>query len=990
MKRFLKLMFALIFAFSGSIFAQVIADFEATDDGFSVGWGNTLTSVSQAADPTGVSSGVLALNFDASGSEQKGAIQKTNVDASLARTLTFYLWVPADAPDSILVKVWAQDQSWTWADYKYYTVDIPRESWFPLHFDLEAMKVLKNGDFDVAEGALQKIGIELSTWNLSGDDLSWTGTFYLDNVSLVGAKPVLMGDFESTTDGFDIGWGDFITSLSQTTDPTGLSSGVLSASLDASASSEHKGAIVKANIDATGAHLMTYYLWIPADAPDSLLIKVWAQDNSWTWADYKYYAVDIPREAWYPLHFDLEAMKILKDGAFDIAEGPIQKAGIEFGTWYLAGDDTSWAGTIYIDNASLLGTETEKMWVMADFENEAGGTQGFDNNGWGAALTGTSWLADPTGTSNGVLKTDWDFNQGAKGSFERGNFNLGWTETDGVVDTGATEIDIDVWLPADVPQDASQLSIFYRDTDTWTWNEEKYSISDSTVKPGEWNTISFDVKSRVLDGKINPLVPGGLGVQLYYSVDNTWSGSVYFDNVTLIGVEEPEGEIVSPTVIAKVDTSEDTVPEYNYVQITWEDSGPGTESYNVYMSESPITDLSAPDVIRLTNDIPHGEQGWPHRPWTNDGSEKTYYYAVTAVKDDGTETGLTEKNVAGPLTLPTSITAKVKYDADFASKFTLDGLSTEFEAYSDYMIEPENAGGAESEGWTKESTDMSWKIIFVVDAKYLYISADVTDDDLNAQGNEPLFAGTQPWMGDALEIFMGYYDVNLLDDYHNYKDVDKAGTGDWRIAYTAWGTTGTATSNNTSFPGVETTVFAKFSGDGYVIEARIALDSLAMDNSVKVLDGTRFPLVINGNDLDPSNGDEGRTLQANWGSGGGQESWKRPGAWGFLEVVDGPTAIDEEVNEIKSFALFNNYPNPFNPSTTIKFQLPKRSDISIVIYDILGNKVKTLDKGMRNAGVYNIKWNGKNDNGKSVSSGVYFYMLKTPEYTKTNKMLLLK
>jgi len=994
MKKMLVMIMALVIAFSGNAFSQVLADFEVNDGGFSHGWGDFITSVSQMTDPSGVSTGVLGVSLDADATaESKGAIQAVNIDAGTGKLITFYLWLPSGTPDSILVKAWAQDNSWTWADYKFYTVDIPKESWYPLHFDLEAMKALKGGAFDTAEGPLQKMGLEFGTWDVTGADTAWTGTVYVDNVSLVGAEPVLLSDFEVNDGGFSHGWGDFITSVSQMADPSSVSAGVLGVNLDADATTESKGAIQKTNIEAGTAHMSTFYLWLTTDVPDSILIKAWAQDNSWTWADYKFYSADIPREVWYPLHFDFEAMKVLKSGAFDIAEGPLQKIGLEFGTWDLTGADTAWTGTIYVDNASLLGTETGKKWVMADFENEAGGTQGFSNNGWGPALTNVVWAADPTSTTAGVMKTDWDFNLGTKGSLEHGNINLVWTGEDSVVtDTGATEIAVDVWLPLDVPQTSSQLSIFYRDHDTWTWNEDKFSISDSTVKPGEWNTISFDVKSKVIGETINPLAGGSLGFQLYYSAAQTWTGSIYFDNLTLIGAEEPEGETVSPTVTAEIDTSENTVPVYYDVELTWEDSGPGTETYHVYMSESPITDVTAQGVIRLTDNVPHGEERWPHRPWSNDGSEKSYYYAVTAVKDDGTETDLNGNNTVGPVTLPTSVTAKAKFDADFSTKFTLDGLGTEFAEYEAYKLQPENAGGVESDGWTATSTDMSWNCTFVVDRDYLYISADVTDNDLNAVGNEPLYSGTQPWMGDALELFMGFYDVNTLDDYHNYKDVNLAGTGDWRIAYTAWGTTGTATNNNTTFPGVETTVYAKFTGDGYIIEARIALDSLAMNNDVKVLNGTLFPMSINGNDLDPNppSTDSSRTLQANWGGGGGHESWKRPGSWGFLEVVDGPTAIDNDLSEKMTYKLYNNYPNPFNPSTTIKFQVAKRANVNIVIYDILGTKVRTLLDSKKPAGEHEVVWDGKNNSGKPVTSGIYFYTLKSKNFTKTQKMMLIK
>ena len=974
-----------LFLFFGVAKGQVIADFETDVNGFEIGWGDAITNVYQTTDPTGLSAGVLALDFNAATTtENKGAVQKTNIEVDDAHSILFYIYLPADTPDSILVKTWAQDQSWTWFDFKFYTVDIPKEIWIPLPFFLKYAPFY-NSDFDLSEGPMQKIGIELGTWDLTGDDANWSGTIYLDNVSLVGAEPKYIADFETGTNGFDIGWGDAITSVAQAADPTGQSAGVLALDFNAATTTENKGAVQKTNIEVDDAHSILFYIYLPTDTPDSILVKTWAQDQSWTWSDFKQYTVDIPKEVWYPLYFPLDVAHIFNND-FDTAEGPLQKIGIELGTWDLSGDDATWSGTIYLDDVALLGTETGVKWVVAAFENQIAGLQGFSDTGWGAGLRNMEWAADPTGQSDGVMKTDWDFTQGEKGAFEHGNVDLQWTDTD----TATTEITIDLWLPEDITHGA-QVSMFLRDHATWTWTEDKFFIADTLLKPGQWNTITYDVMAHVEAGEVDPTAGASVGCQIYYAEATDWTGSVYWDNFTLIGAEEPVGEIVSPTVAVEIDTSETTTPPYQYVHITWVDNSVGTESYNVYVSESSIDDLSAPGVIRLTNDIPHGEQFWNHRPWTNDGSERTYYYAVTANNPDGTETELTNECKAGPFTLPTSVNAKASYDADFSTKFTLDGLDTEFTEYAAYKLQPENAGGDESTGWTKESTDLTWNTTFVVDDDYLYISADVTDDDLNAVGDQPLLDGTQPWMGDALEFFIGYYNVNLLDDYHNYKDVDKEGTGDWRIAFTAWGTTGTATNIDKKFPGVETTVFQKFTGDGYIIEARIELDSLAMNNDFVVVDGARMPMQINCNDLDPDNGDTERTLQANWGTQSGHEAWKRPGAWGFLEVINGPTSVDEVKKSIPlDFRLYANFPNPFNPTTTLKYELAITSEVSLVIYDLLGNKVKTLVNGQKEAGTYSIQWDGKNDAGIAVPSGVYFYKMKAQKFTQTQKMMFLK
>jgi hypothetical protein len=90
------------------------------------------------------------------------------------------------------------------------------------------------------------------------------------------------------------------------------------------------------------------------------------------------------------------------------------------------------------------------------------------------------------------------------------------------------------------------------------------------------------------------------------------------------------------------------------------------------------------------------------------------------------------------------------------------------------------------------------------------------------------------------------------------------------------------------------------------------------------------------------------------------------------------------------FDLLQNYPNPFNPSTVIKYQLAEDSHVSLVIYDILGQKVKTLVNGLQQAGYYNIVWDGIKDAGGKAASGIYVYKLQSGNFIKTLKMNLLK
>lgn len=100
----------------------------------------------------------------------------------------------------------------------------------------------------------------------------------------------------------------------------------------------------------------------------------------------------------------------------------------------------------------------------------------------------------------------------------------------------------------------------------------------------------------------------------------------------------------------------------------------------------------------------------------------------------------------------------------------------------------------------------------------------------------------------------------------------------------------------------------------------------------------------------------------------------------------GSVGVKNEKNIIKGFNLFEPYPNPFNPTTTIRFDIPERTAVELAVFNILGQKVKTLiSSEVRNPGRYEISFNGG-----SLASGVYIYRLVTQNYSQARKMLIVK
>jgi len=108
--------------------------------------------------------------------------------------------------------------------------------------------------------------------------------------------------------------------------------------------------------------------------------------------------------------------------------------------------------------------------------------------------------------------------------------------------------------------------------------------------------------------------------------------------------------------------------------------------------------------------------------------------------------------------------------------------------------------------------------------------------------------------------------------------------------------------------------------------------------------------------------------------------------------VDAVTNI--EIGSLKpmpnDYALDQNMPNPFNPATTIGYQLPNAAPVRMVVYNLLGQQIKTLVNEQKDAGYYTVSWDGTDDLNRQVASGIYLYRIQAGAYSHTQRMLLLK
>ena len=119
------------------------------------------------------------------------------------------------------------------------------------------------------------------------------------------------------------------------------------------------------------------------------------------------------------------------------------------------------------------------------------------------------------------------------------------------------------------------------------------------------------------------------------------------------------------------------------------------------------------------------------------------------------------------------------------------------------------------------------------------------------------------------------------------------------------------------------------------------------------------------------------------------------GGRGLWEIVLPQAAIETAVAEAEGvvpeeFALAQNFPNPFNASTTIAFQLGLPSQVELSIYSTSGQRVRTLVSGSLPAGHHRLQWDGRNERGEPVASGAYLYQLAAGDFVATRQLVLLK
>lgn len=230
---------------------------------------------------------------------------------------------------------------------------------------------------------------------------------------------------------------------------------------------------------------------------------------------------------------------------------------------------------------------------------------------------------------------------------------------------------------------------------------------------------------------------------------------------------------------------------------------------------------------------------------------------------------------------------------------------------------------------------------------------------------------------ETLDFFMKYF----VD--HQYGEVYQDRT---RRGAQTWGTD-KGNENKASYHSIELGYYTYLYGNLFVHNKPVALyykfEEFPHDREITLLplaiqeNRVRIKEVAYNNEAYYGFNSENRTVTVPHGTSGVYKV--------TFEPVDVTGIAYNDQTQPAEYRLDQNYPNPFNPSTTISYQIPKESFVSLKVYDILGKEVQTLINEFQNAGNHNVVFNGPD-----LSSGVYFYTLKTGEFKKTNKLILQK
>jgi hypothetical protein len=500
---------------------------------------------------------------------------------------------------------------------------------------------------------------------------------------------------------------------------------------------------------------------------------------------------------------------------------------------------------------------------------------------------------------------------------------------------------------------------------------------------GTWKTLKMPLQGGAHDGSATTF--DSTRVNKFEIIDETGSVKPCVIYVEDVWMGNPSFDVIAPE--APKDLQATTSTDYTNI-IGWTDvPGEANETYNVYCSLKPITDVTSYGVELVKGKIPHGTGTVTHllRTPLEDGSV-SYYYAVTCTDASGNVSKIastasaTSNSAKGVPTIALGTPVDFKADGkitEFTNLFTTLG-------YKPISIKKTEGTGfvPANQKWDSDA-DISAKVYMAMDDNNLYIAFDVTDDYVDGM------TAADTYKRDCPDLFIGLYDFRGAA----HTAFGRGVTPDYQIRFNQTKIRfDNPTLDSLYAPGENYYWAEKTAGGGYIVEAKIPFTEIqtrrhtvsGADSLFKPVEGMKIPIDFALNDADATGEREGiLTYSPNNEDKSYQDVTRWIYTWVGKKSVVG---VENEKNTtVKSYSLSQNYPNPFNPSTTIRYSIPQAGRVTLKVFNVLGKEISTLVNEEKNQGSYEVKFDAS-----QLASGIYFYQIESGSFRQVNKMLLLK
>ena len=495
------------------------------------------------------------------------------------------------------------------------------------------------------------------------------------------------------------------------------------------------------------------------------------------------------------------------------------------------------------------------------------------------------------------------------------------------------------------------------------WRDYSFALRTMTVQD---NAPAFD-SSAITKFGIMAEATAKAGKVIF--ITDLWTGSPVFD---LLPPDAPAGVAVAGS---------------NYTNlVTWNPVTKAGCTYNVFFSDKKWLNADS----SIVEDLPPYNLSSTlatHLLLAPDKDQNvSYYYGVMAQDASGNKSP-----VAVMSTAVTSLAKGVPTIALSAPpSFTANGSLTEWAGIKPFILNTQKGTAHAAPNFPiADSLDLSVKAYVAMDATNLYVAFDVVDNVVAVDTTK------NDYEQDCPDIFIGLYDWKgkrhdgyargATPDYHlrfskNRIRIDNDGGP--VLTY--------ATTGNPNYIWKEKTLTP-----GYIVEVKIPFATLAAalagKNDVTFVPkpGMRIPIDFAINDRDDPSATGPRKGIMVYSPLSNDDSWKAMFYWSNTWTSSTASAVEKTDGIALQYELSKNYPNPFNPSTQIKYGLAKSGMVTLKVYDVVGRLVTTLVDGYQEVGKYTVTFNTA-EKAFGLSSGVYFYRLESGSFISVDKMMLLK